>query len=502
MGRLNASFHRRRAAEPTTLATKLATTAVAALSVVALAGCASPGPQRPSSVQPLSAGDVGLTGTLLSQASDTVEATWWRQFGSAELDGLVQAALTGNPSLAMARARFEQARAAATTVEAAAEPQVGLGLDASRQRYTAHGLYPPPLAGNVYNQGNVQVGLNWNPDFFSLHAAEDAATTGAMYAAEADAAAAASALSTQVTRVYIALARLGSQRNVIDQMVAERETLLRLTRARVDAGLDTQVDLTQSRTPLPELAQQRSALDEQITVLRHQLAALTAKPTDAWQHLAPTLAGLTLPGLPGQPGADLLGRRPDVAAARWRVEAATQDVQAARAQFYPNINLMAFVGFNAIGLGNVFKSSSRQVGIAPALRLPLFDAGLLKSRLKGREAAVDGAVAQYNAAVLDAVREATDALSTAQAIHQQRAQQDESLAHAQRQYTLAVQRRDAGLTGAQPALQARLQWLQQQRNALDLTARDLDNRALLFKALGGGWTAPTATALSQQDSQS
>jgi outer membrane protein TolC len=180
-------------------------------------------------------------------------------------------------------------------------------------------------------------------------------------------------------------------------------------------------------------------------------------------------------------------------AARWRVEAALQDVKVARAQFYPNISLGAFVGVNALGLDQLFKAGSLQLGVAPALRLPLFDGGLLRARLQGRQAAADAAIAQYNAAVLEAVREASDALTSVQSLQRQREQQAASQAHAEQARALALQRQRAGLTGRMLVIQAELQVLQQQRNALDLQARDLDSRVLLMKALGGGWTDASAT---------
>ena len=105
------------------------------------------------------------------------------------------------------------------------------------------------------------------------------------------------------------------------------------------------------------------------------------------------------------------GRRPEVMASRWRVEAATQGVNGARSEFYPNINLTAFAGLNALGLDRLLSPHAEQYGVSPAIRLPLFDGGRLRSQLRGREAELDAAIAQYNRAVLDAVKEAGDALA-------------------------------------------------------------------------------------------
>src|SRR5690606_25220852 len=117
------------------------------------------------------------------------------------------------------------------------------------------------------------------------------------------------------------------------------------------------------------------------------------------------------------------GRRPDVAAARWRAEAAGQDVASAKAQFYPNINLVAFAGLSSIGLGQLLDMGSTQWGVGPAIRLPIFDAGRLRANLRGKTADLDAAVESYNAAVLEAVRETADAVTTLQSLARQQSQQ-------------------------------------------------------------------------------
>ena len=196
--------------------------------------------------------------------------------------------------------------------------------------------------------------------------------------------------------------------------------------------------------------------------------------------------------MPPQLGADLLGRRPDVVAARWRIEAATQGVAAARGEFYPNINLVAFVGLNALGLDRLFQAGSRQFGVAPALRLPLFDGGRLRAQLGSRQAELDAAIAQYNGAVLDAAREAGDAIASLQSLTRQQAQQDQAAAGAEQAWRLAQERYRAGLGSYLGVLASESQVLAQRRQAVDLQARRLDTHVALMKALGGGWQDDTA----------
>ena len=467
------------------------TTLVALVSAaVLLVGCASPGPDH----APLTLREPAALGLADAPTAGLPAATWWQALGDPVLDRLVGQALRDQPSLAVAQARLARARAVAATTNAAAGPQAVLSADLARQRYTENGLVPPPVAGATYDSATLQAGVSWSPDFFGQHAAELAAALGQARAAQADAAAASTTLAAQVTRSYVGLARLLAQRSVAERALAQRQEMRALTQQRVSAGLDTTVELTQANGALPDARTQIELIDEQVALARHQLAALCGQAPQALDGLSPTLSALALDTLPETLGADLLGRRPDVVAARWRVEAATQDVAVARTQFYPNINLSAFVGLNALGLDNLLQAGSRQLGVAPALRLPLFDGGRLRAQLGTRQAEADAAIAQYNALLLDAVREASDAISSLRSLTRQQREQAAALASAETAHDLALQRFRAGLGSYLLVLNTESQWLAQRRLAVDLQARQLDTRVALMKALGGGWRDDSGSA--------
>lgn len=469
----------------------LALCAALTLAGSALTGCALPGPDRTPLAQ-LTPTAAGLGGADLPGTAALPTAAWWTALGDAQLNALVAQALQGNPSLAASRARFERAAALATASSTAGQVHGSLGLDATRQHYSANGLVPPPIAGHTYASGNLQAGLSWSPDFFGRHAAELEAALGQARAAQADSAAAANQLAAQVARSYVALARLRAQQDVAQRTLEQRQQLLSLSQQRTRAGLDSQVELTQAQAGLPDARTQLEMLDEQITLAQRTLAVLCGQAPDAQQGLQPRLTQLALQNIPQVLGSDLLGRRPDVVAARWRVEAAGQDIQRARTDFYPDINLTAFVGLNAIGLDQLLKGSSRQMGVTPALRLPIFDGTRLRAQLRGRQAELDTAIAQYNGAVLDAVKEAGDAIASVQSLGRQQALQTESVAKAEQAYDFAVQRYRAGLTGQTTVLTTETQVIAQRRLAVDLQARQLDTRIGLMKALGGGWSDDTA----------
>jgi NodT family efflux transporter outer membrane factor (OMF) lipoprotein len=458
------------------------------MSAALLAGCAGFGPDH----APLASTTPAALG-LNDAISIPVAPRWWSSLNDPRLDQLVDLTLQGSPTLAVARARLERAGALAEISRANAGPQANLAIEVSRQRYTENGLIPPPIAGSVRDNGTIQGIFSWAPDLFGGHAADIALALDQARAAQADMASAATALAAQVSRGYVALARLVAQREVAQRTLGQRDEALGLTRQRTSAGLDSQVELTQAEGALPDARTQIEALNEQITLARRQLAVLTGQAPNALDDLSPRMARLTLENMPVTLGADLLGRRPDVVAARWRVEAATQDVTLARSQFYPNINLSAFVGLNSLGLGKLLDFGSRQYGITPALRLPIFDSGRLRAQLGGRQADLDAAIAQYNSVLLDAVKEAGDAIASGQSLERQQRDQDDSLASAEKAYGFAVQRYQAGLSTYLVVLNAESQLLAQRRLAVDLRARQFDTRVALMKALGGGWTDDTAS---------
>jgi len=452
------------------------------LLLVLLTACASSGPER-QATSPTSMRTLGLQ----DSATPQVATDWWRAMGDPVLNQIVAQALQGQPTLAVARARLDRMLAMADVSRANGLPQTTAAVDVTRQRFTENGLYPKPIAGGVYNTGNVQLGLGWTPDLFGQHTAEIASALGQVQAARADAAAAAVTLASQVSRSYIALARVVAQRELAQATLTQRSQLQGVTQMRVAAGIDNQLELHQSDVGVLEARAQLQALDEQMVLLRHQLAALSGQGPQTYEALTPSLSALQLETLPLEMGADLLGRRADVVAARWRVEAATQDVAVAKTQFYPNVNLGAFVGVNAMGLDKLFDNGSRQVGISPALRLPLFDGGRLRAQLRGREGDLDVAIASYNATLLDAVKEASDAISSSLSLRLQLRDQQQAYVSAQAAFATHRARFAAGLVNQGVVLNAQSQLLAQQRALVDVQARALDNQVALMKALGGGW---------------
>ena len=475
----------------------VAAASVLAAGVIAtgMAGCADMSGITPQSSL-RDASSLGLSPAPLNdQASATVSSPWWRDFGDAQLDSLVAQALSSNPNLKLAQARLTRAQAVTEVANAAAVPQISGQLDAMRQRYTANGLVPPPLAGTVRETGTAQLNASWELDFFGKNRAALDAALGSVHAAEADTQAARLLLASQVTRTYFQLVRLNEQVTLARRTLAQREETLKLVQDRVSAGLDTRLELRQSEGGLPEARLQLELLQEQTALTQHALGALIGQPNAAIGLIPPAPAAIKNVAVAAAIPADLLGRRADITAARWRVEASLKDVVNAKTQFYPNINLVAFAGFSSIGLNRLSNSGSQQWGVGPALRLPIFDAGRLRANLRGKTADLDAAVESYNAAVLDAVRDVADQVASSQAITRQQVEQRAAQGAAEGAYDIAVQRYKAGLGTYLNVLTAETSVLAQRRGAVDLDARALDTQVSLIRALGGAYL-PSQAGLS------
>lgn len=440
--------------------------------------------------------DAPSLGLATESAPVTVATEWWRDFGDETLNGLVAKALETSPNLKLAQARLARAQAVSEVANAATLPQLNGQLDLTRQRYTANGAVPPPLAGSIRESGTAQLSASWELDFFGKNRAALDAALGSVNAAQADAQAARVLLASQVARTYFQLVRLNEDAGVARRTLAQRQETLTLVQDRVNAGLDTRLELRQSEGGLPEARLQLEVVQEQMALTRNALHALVGGSNSAVALVPSAQSAIKSVAVSPVIPADLLGRRADIAAARWRVQASSSDVDNAKTQFYPNINLVAFAGFSSIGLGQLLNSGSQQWGVGPALRLPIFDAGRLRANLRGKTADLDAAVESYNAAVIDAVRDVADQVASSQAILRQQAEQRAAQDAAEGAYNIAVQRYKAGLGNYLNVLTAETSVLAQRRLAVDLVGRAQETQVALMRALGGGYAPEQSSALS------
>jgi len=450
-----------------------------------LGACASPAGLAPR-LQATEPASLATARSLGTPGQDWPVTRWWTTYGDPQLDRLVDRALRDNPGLALAQARIDKARAQAGTLAAIDGPQVSANAESSRQRLSGNYIYPPSLAGGYTSINRAALDFSLELDLWGRNRAALDAALGRGRAAEAEAAGTRLALAGAVTQAYLQFDRLHHLRDVAEATVRQREKLQALVRLRHKAGLDSSAEILQAAGSIAAAQAERRALDTQLDAVRHQLAALVGEGPDAGLTLTPpALSPDAASRLPDSLPADLLGHRPDVVAQRWRVEASQRDSDAARAEFYPNINLNGFIGLQSLGLSNLAEGGSRILGAGPALHLPVFDSGRLRAGLAGRHADQDAAIAQYNATLLGALQEVADALTGWRGAAAEAHAQQQALKRYEEAWQLTETRYRAGLTPYTAVLAAETPLLAQRRLNAELRSRQLEASAALARALGG-----------------
>lgn len=468
-----------------------AATTLLTLCVVACAGL--PPKQKPVQLS----NPAPLDGLELAGGGDWPAQQWWERYQDPTLDQLIDLAVATSPTLATAHARFDSARQSVRIAGAAAGVKVDASAAIDRQRLSDNGLFQPQFLGfSWYNQSELGLQASYTFDWWGKQRdAVDAAVDQAR-AAEADRSAAALMLASSVADTYfgwqadqsrIALARE-------QEGVAERQAAI--AAARVGAELDAAENINRSDLAVAGAREQIAALEGSAKLRLVALAALVGRPMTE----LPSLQLKPLPALSGNlPDAvkiDLIARRADIAASRWRVESAQKNLDAARADFYPDLTINALLGLSSIDVSNLLKYGSRVPQIGAAIHLPIFDSGRLKARYAADQAAIDSAVASYQDTVVGAARDvAVQATARAQ-IAAERAQRVIQVAAANQLKNSAAARVRQGIIDARNELTATATWLQQGDALVQLDSAALSADIALQRALGGGYESPQTPANS------
>ncbi|MDB5989812.1 MAG: MarR family transcriptional regulator [Herbaspirillum sp.] len=474
---------------------------IAVLSALAVSGCAnfkgiSDGNKiaRPD--------DFATRQSIEGSAGNWPAVDWIAQFGDPQLSALIDEAMASSPTLQQAQARINAANAAAEGRGAALLPSINAQASYIRNRFSETSIYPPPFGGSWFNSKSALLSLSYELDLWGKNQAALAQAVSQQKAAQASAQQARLALASSIAATYNQLAAEYALQDILHRTVTQRGTLQKITANRVQNGLDSQVEHNVSVGSEADARAQVAENEGQIIMTRQQLGALLGKgPDRGMQIQKPQVAVLSTPALPDDLPLNLLGRRPDIVAARWQVEAAGSGITAAKARFYPDINLSASIGFESLLNANPFTAASRAITFGPAISLPIFDAGALRANLKGQVAAYDLAVANYNQTLNDAYADVAHQIAAIHSIDAQLPIRREALAAAQRGFTLAQERYRLGLTSQLVTVNAETTLLSEQQILLGLEVNRRNQQIGLFKALGGGFDA-AAAGLDQKHSAS
>lgn len=464
---------------------------------LALAGCAHVPAERSA---PLAQRDVSATAVAadIRLARDGwPEARWWSVYGDAQLDGLIAAALAASPDLDAAAAQIASAHSSLDRTRAAAGLEAGVYGGMNRQRYSGTGLFPAPIGGSYFTEETVRVEARYNFDWWGRNKAQVTAAAGEVNAHQADYAQAERALSAAIAQSYFRLQGGWARRANLAQLIAAQQAMLDDAAKRIARGLGVADEARQASGELAQFRKQLAQLDGDNLREREALRALLGGAGTA--QLLASLQPRALPAgphaLPSRLGMELLARRPDLQAARWRVEASLSRIDAAKAAFYPDINISAAAGLNSISLEHLLEAPSRTLFLGPTITLPLFDSKRLAAQLEGTRSERNALVAEYNRAVVGAVRDVAQDAAAVQALEAETTEQAAASATAQALLQSAQAKLQGGLASQHAVLAAQLNALRQQDAALQLQQIQLQAEVALIHSLGGGYRADTAFTL-------
>jgi NodT family efflux transporter outer membrane factor (OMF) lipoprotein len=462
----------------------------AGASVLALAACV---PTLADSPDPVAASQLASNASFDAPSQAWPDTAWWRAYGDAQLNGLIEEGLADSPSLTIAAARLRQAEAALGQSRSTLLPSINGEASVGSARRSANAMGLPndftSLVDTSWNEeARIGASISYQLDFFGRNRAAIAAATSQVDVARAEQAAARLQLSAAIAQTYSEFVRFSAERSAAARIVQLRSNSEGLVRQRVAAGLEHDGQLAQARAETAAAVSTVAELDGAVLRTRHALAALLGKGPDRGLAVtAPETLSLHAFGLPADAGIALVGRRPDIAAARARVEAAARRIDVARADFYPDVNLVALAGLQTIGLDTLSSAGSRYGQIGPAISLPIFSAGRLESAYRGAHAQYNEAVALYDQTLIDALRDVADALSDQRSLQAQLTASREGVAAAEDAYRVARNRYEQGLSTYIDVLTIENRLVEQRLNLTRLESRAFTLDVALVRALGGGF---------------
>ena len=424
---------------------------------------------------------------------------WWESLKDPTLNQLIDLALKDNPNIVQVAKRLDKAQAYVGYAQSALSPQVTGKADVSRQRLSENAFYPSPFGGSYQNIANATLNASWDLDFWGKNRNALQAALSQTGAAKAEESAAKLMVSTAVAQTYYQLARQIEQQKLAVQTLEERDHEFKLVKTRIDAGLDTNVELEQSQGNIYSTKVDVEVANEAVNLTRNALAALTVQEPHALDAVHASLPTFETQILPDDIPIDLISRRPDLAAAKAAVNSASAAVSGAKAEFYPNVSLSAFIGLSSFGLSKFLDLGSAVTGAGPALHLPIFDAGRLLANLKSKHSDLDIAIASYNAVLLQAIHDVADQMTSIKAVRLESDDQQVALHAAESAYKLATIRYEVGLTNYLTVLSVEDVLLRERSKMINLHARKLELNIALIKSLGGGFNSQQAEESSAKN---
>lgn len=473
--------------------------AAAALALTLLAsGCALVGKDYtapPAKLDPTFIGAGAAKVNAEPVAADI--ATFWRGFNDAELSALVERALQANGDVRIAQARLQESRANRTEVDAATLPSIGVEGNAQRSVSPPSSVFQSSRRTRTGANFDASFVANWELDFFGVERRAKESAAALVGASEASLGAAQTSVAAEVARNYLEVRGLQLRHQVTEASLANQRESLTIAQARVDAGRGTQLDLERALSLTATTEAALPSLLAAIDLGIYRLATLTAQPPSALRARLATPA--PLPGLPivdlaalplGTPQ-QWMARRPDVAAAERQLAAATAEIGVTEGELYPSISLSGLLGLASTKFADLTDRESRRYSVGAGITWTLLDFGRIRSRIAASEARTLQSLATYEQTLATALEETEGSFAQ----FSRNAQRRDSLSRAERSAAeasrLARLRYEAGVTDFLAVLDADRELLSARDALAQADTANATSLVAVYRALGGGWTAPT-----------
>jgi multidrug efflux system outer membrane protein len=453
----------------------------------ALAGCASTRPdyERPAIELPY--------GWSTPAGTSGAGSQWWKIYGDAALDRLVEEALAGNADLALAVARVDEARAQLGLAQADQAPSVDAGFNRSRQQNSRSTATAFPGVPREYNDYRTTLSVSYELDLWGRLRNATTAARADLLASESARETVRITLAADVAQAYFALRAYDEQIAATRRSLETRTESLGMQKKRLDVGAISEFDYRQieaeaaaARAQLPQLERQRSQQENALAVL------LGRSPKAIYEGAISRTNGsggeppaLVVPsGLPSE----LLLRRPDLVQAEQRIVAQNARVAEARASLFPSISLTGLLGSESALLRNLFSGPAGLWSLAAAVAQPLYSGGRLEAGISAAQARERQALAQYQQSIQNAFREVRDAIVAQTKTREQFDAEDQRAAALRQALGLARLRYENGMASQLEVLDVERNLLAAEQGRADSLRAQRAAIADLFKALGGGWS--------------
>lgn len=459
------------------------------LPALLLAACAiGPDYRKPEMEVPASFKEGGDLWKTAQPADEIPSGRWWEVFNDPVLNGLEEQVEISNQNIRASEAQFRQAQALTKQYRSEYFPLVTGNLSANRSKPASNNANLTNYNPNINTTYRINLGASWEPDLWGRVRRSVESGTANAQASAADIQAAKLSAQAELAQYYFQLRVADANRKLLQDTVAAYEKTLQLTRNQYNVGVAARADVVVAETQLKTIRAQAVDIGVQRAQLEHAIAVLIGKSPSEFAITALDTPFASLPppipaGIPSQ----LLERRPDIAAAERRTQAANANIGVAKSAYFPALTIAPTVGYQSYSFAHLFDTPSFFWSIGPALAQTIFDGGLRKAQTQQAIAVYDQNVALYKQTVLGAFQEVEDNLASLRILEEEAALQAEAVASSRESVQITTNQYKAGISTYIDVITVQTSALNNERTALAIQGNRMVAAVTLIRALGGGW---------------